>query len=193
MLDNSGVTRALRRSLLRCPALHAVHYPRFRNTSISLMTRPSDTSPPPAPQRLVRDGVEVALQIGVDHQVYPFQQSVHPRRACCCPAGVETRNCAPRSLVRRSAPLLSQRPLDHPVPYRRYSQRAFFLLPGFYLLSPHRLRPIPAVPQLCRQLFIPLRSRSKSRPLDDLLPAPPLPPLARSPRQLGSAYTLSIN
>src|SRR2546425_917982 len=110
----------------------------------------------PLQQRLMRDRVEVAFQVRIDHPTVPFlQQGVDaPQRVLRAPIRSEP------VALRREVPLedrlqhRSERRLHHPVAHRRNPQGAFLLAPRFG--NPHppdRLRTIATVLQRPREFL----------------------------------------
>ena len=90
--------------------------PACRNASISVSTRPSATfSSDPRHQAVVRDRVEVALQVGVHHVDVAPSAARRPAAAHpCSPGRGGSRSCARRSPARRSVPARSAAPSAPP-------------------------------------------------------------------------------
>src|SRR6266508_3239897 len=146
--------RTLRRSRLRRPMSHPFHHfllqhrlHQFQHSAVCHFLRHS------LQQLLLRDGVEVALQISIDYPgVSCFEQVVHTTQRIFA-ASPRTKPVAVLSEVSFEDRLqhVTQRRLNHSVTHRRNAQRA--LLATTRLgdpLAPHRLRTITAVRQLLR-------------------------------------------
>src|SRR6266481_5572402 len=143
--------RALRRAFLGRPRLQAIEDALPQELAQQLHDLPIRYLPADLGQQvLVRDRVEVALQISIDdeHRTVLQQLVDPPQGILAAPAGAEA------VAVGREVPLEDrfqhhpQRRLNYPVSHRRYAERPLLRAPRFGNVVPaNRLRPVLARPQ----------------------------------------------
>src|ERR1700730_9747027 len=146
---------ALRRALLGRPLLLAVQNPlieeaRDQRQDAAVRHLPADQGL----QAILRDRVEVALQIGInDVDVTGREQSCHPpQRVLAAPSGAEAVAVRGEVLLVDRLHHHAKRRLYHPVAYRWYPQWTHLLTSRFGNVVPSDLlRPITARPQLLAQ------------------------------------------
>src|SRR6266478_4794016 len=141
-----GDHRSLRRPLFGAPTRHRLHHilrqvrsQHLRHPSIRHFLLHSRHQP------LVRDRVEVALQVRVYYPVIPcFQQSIHsPKRLFASSLRSKAVTLFGEVPLKDRLQYVSQRGLRYPVPHRRDSQRPLLAAPGFlYPRSLYRSRPV---------------------------------------------------
>ena len=146
----------------------------------------------PADQPVVRDRVEIALQVGIHHEaVACLQKPIDlPQRRLAAASRTEAVAARPELRFKDWFNGQFERRLHHPVPGfrsgqaldRRDAQRAGLAVPLGYLDPFHRSRPIAAVLQLLVKLRqIPLRLRREPFDALSINPRRPLVPLDSRP------------
>src|SRR5882672_1996435 len=144
--------RSLRRPSFGAPAHHRVHHflrqvpsQHLYHSSIRHFLLHSRHQP------LVRDRVEVALQVRIYNPVIPcFKQSVHsPKRSFASSLRSESVTLFGKIPLKDRLQYVSQCGLRYPVAHRRDSQRPLLAAPGFlYPRSLYRSRPISSACKL---------------------------------------------
>lgn len=131
------------------------------NQPLSKAQQPSiaDVRCDPVHQALVRDAVEVPLQVSIHHMGVAFLQKCIdlPQRVFAAPAGSKPVARVLKLLLKDRLYHPLDRRLDNPVLDRRDAQGPRFTARFGYLYPPHRLGPVLSLLQLPRQLAQVLR------------------------------------